>query len=289
MRLALENPDSVIFVRGNHEDINLNYRSGFREEISNKFNDADLSKHKKINRMNDFLPVVLYIGCHNDKNEINYLQCCHGGLELGYDPRDFLDNETKPYQLIEEPDIIKQIIDLKQAITNHHNCSHMDYLKELETIHAARAYNRVESCQDLGFLWTDFNVLNTNQMELNHARKSDKLIIYGKYSTQDILAMQSSAKSHIRGILRAHQHTTTLIDPMMNGIVQSKGVYKLWNPIEKTQKRFLTDGLVWTFNVGADSAYGQGCGFKFDTYAAITTAVNYDQWTMELFNLDLII
>ena len=56
----------------------------------------------------------------------------------------------------------------------------------------------------------------------------------------------------------------------MRGLVDSKGVYKLWSDIESDlspNRRPVSDGLVWTFNVAPDSVYGQRRGFRFDAYA----------------------
>ena len=74
----------------------------------------------------------------------------------------------------------------------------------------------------------------------------------------------------------------------MKGLVESNGVYKLWKPYEKIPLRTLSDGLVWTFNVGPDSLYGQGVGFDFDTYAKLMVAKVYNEWTMEVFNTQVL-
>lgn len=261
MRLALVNPDRVIAVRGNHEDININSGYGFKDEIHHKFGDADGRKHQFINRMNDFLPVVLYVGCKDVgfgilSAVINYIQCCHGGIEEAYKPQLFLDNEITKYQLLGK-------------LSDDHGVDG-PFLGSVP----------------IGFMWTDFDVDG-----YTHYDTSGKVFspgrgwMYGEKKTESVLEKdQSSSKSKICGIMRAHQHTHSAADTMMKGLVESNGVYKLWRPHEKIPLRTLNDGLVWTFNVGADTKYGEGCGFDFDTYAKITTAQKYSQWTMEVFN-----
>ena len=133
----------------------------------------------------------------------------------------------------------------------------------------------------LGFMWNDFDVLNMQQFVKNSSRGGG--FIHGKIATQDILKLQSSEKSKIRGVFRAHQHSTSF-NEMMKGLIESKGIYKLWNPYEKYSLRSLQDGLVWTFNVGADSVYGDGVGFDFDTYAKLTVQQDYAQWALEIIN-----
>ncbi len=261
MRLALANPDRVVAVRGNHEDIMISSAYGFKDEINLKFGDADGSKHKFINRMNDFLPVVLYVGCKDVgygffAATINYIQCCHGGIEEAYKPQMFLDNEVTKYQLLGK-------------LSDNHSANG-PFLGNVP----------------IGFMWTDFDVYgHTDHDASGKIFRSGRGWMYGENKTESVLKDdQSSSKSKIRGIMRAHQHTHSVADTIMKGLVESNGVYKLWRPHEKMPLRTLGDGLVWTFNVGADTVYGDGCKFNFDTYAKITTAQKYDQWTMEVFN-----
>lgn len=256
MRLALANPDRVIAVRGNHEDINISSMYGFQAEIRDKFNDVDGSKHVHISRMNDFLPVVFYLGCKDDNGVVNYVQCCHGGVEEEYDPKAFLDDQKTIYQL------------LGNFSSPNHSVD-----------------GPFDGDIPLGFMWSDFDV---QRADTDYVLNPGRGLKYGQKGTQRVLqTIQSSQMSKIRGILRAHQHTHDASDPMMKGILESKGVYKLWKPYEKEQTRHLDDGLVWTFNVGADTVYGQGCNFNFDTYAEITTAKEYRDWVMKVFNTTL--
>jgi len=137
----------------------------------------------------------------------------------------------------------------------------------------------------LGFMWNDFDVLNQQQLLHNKGRGGG--FIYGKIATQDVLALQSSQKSKIKGIFRAHQHSSRLND-MMKGLVESKGVYKLWNPYEKQSMRTVHDGLVWTYNVGPDTPYGAGVGFDFDVYAKLTVQQQYTDWKLQVFNTNVL-
>lgn len=253
MRLALANPDRVIAVRGNHEDISLSASYGFKDEVAAKFNDDNqASKYLHISRMNDFLPLVFYVGCQESQDVVNYVQCCHGGVDEEYIPKDFLDNPKTTYQLLG---------DFEQG---HSTASPFDQAK--------RPY---------GFMWNDFDVQNS-QVDHNIGWRS---LEYGQLGTQRVLyTVQSSQKSKIRGIIRAHQHAADPQDFMMKGLVGSNGIYKLWMPYERSDIRHLDDGLVWTFNVSPDSIYGETVGFNFDTYAAFTVAQDYKNWIMKVFN-----
>ncbi|MGZ8919833.1 MAG: metallophosphoesterase, partial [Limisphaerales bacterium] len=83
MQLKLANPDRVFMARGNHEDISLMARYGFFQEGRSKF--GTTFNVAKIARAYDFLPVVIYL-----TGGTNAIQCNHGGMEPGYDPRKLL-------------------------------------------------------------------------------------------------------------------------------------------------------------------------------------------------------
>ena len=68
---------------------------GFADEVKRKFGSKHDEFLKSIARVYDLMPVVIYVGCEN-----NYLQCCHGGMEPGYDPSELLDSD-KELQFIE--------------------------------------------------------------------------------------------------------------------------------------------------------------------------------------------
>lgn len=257
MRLTLANPDRVIAVRGNHEDMGISAIYGFKDEVFAKFDDNNGSKYEYISRMNDFLPVVLYLGCNENQDVVNYVQCCHGGIEEEYEPKMFLDDSAGIYEMLPE------------FSEKHSKRCPFEYGKN-----------------PLGFMWNDFDV---DYQDSDFQSVPGRGLKYGKVGTERVLnKLQSSNKSKIRGILRAHQHSGSIKDSMMKGLVESNGVYKLWKPYEKMQERHLDDGLVWTFNVGPDSVYGQGVGFNFDTYVELVPAKNYKDWVMKVFNTKIL-
>ena len=280
MRLALVNPERMIYVRGNHEDIAMHKPYGFKQEVVSKFDDIDGCRHKLICRMYDFMPVVCYIGCQDTVGVIHYLQCCHGGIELGYDPRCLLDS-NKQYQLLGT--LNRQVMYQKLLL----QCSYKDQLQAMYGyMEDNLIFKNPRSHQMLGFMWNDFDVLNDKQIVYNKSRGGG--FVYGKSITQDVLRLQSSDKSKIHGIMRAHQHTSDPASPMMQGLIASKGIYKLWQPHEKQSIRTLHDGLVWTYNVGPDTGYGEGVGFNFDAYAKLTVKQQYQDWRLQVFNTSVV-
>lgn len=316
LRLSLANPDRVIFVRGNHEDVKISSHFGFKEEVFHKFNDDNVQglRYQRISRMNDFLPVVLYVGCQDTQNSLksplqpnlklfvtNYLQCCHGGLEVGYDPKLFLDNHKTMYQML-------GLLHRRTFIHNFHqycdtqagwtgwaqsflrNNQFQEMKKWWDSV-AGRFQDNIlltkpTDAFNLGFMWNDFDVSNTVQVHYENGRG----MYYGKEVTEKILDIQSSVRSKICGVFRAHQHGE---DEMMNCLKRNHGVFKLWSSddavvAQDSQSmdnfRTLIGGSVWTFNVGADSVYGAQFGFNFDAYARLVVQEQLQDWKLQVFN-----
>jgi hypothetical protein len=104
LRLKLANPDQVFMAHGNHEDIVSNQAEGFIAELNAKFGALDFTP---VYRMYEYLPAAIYLGCGT-----NYWQCCHGGLEIGYNPAKLLNYSTAiAFDLIEE---LQQVSFLKK-------------------------------------------------------------------------------------------------------------------------------------------------------------------------------
>lgn len=258
MRLYLANPDgNVIAVRGNHEDVTIN--SSFSRELRAKFKaDSSGLLTARIAKFYELLPMVLYVGCKDEStNIINYLQCCHGGLEEDYAPQLFLDNENSRFQL----------------------------LGKMPDTHAS-AHPQEDEKDFYGFMWGDFDpdlfYLNDSGVkQFNFSRGAG--YIHGEKATGSVLKQQSSKKSMVHGVIRAHQHTHDATDPIMKGLLENEGIYKLWSPYEGHRlQRFLHDGLVWTMNVAPDSTFGEFLKYDFDTFVSIALQEKYDNWSMSV-------
>lgn len=88
MRLKIANPNQVHLLRGNHEDIVYNNEYSFADEFSAKFeNQKEL--YELTCHLYDFLPVALYVGTGSD-----YVLCCHGAIELGFNPKPLLQKKN---------------------------------------------------------------------------------------------------------------------------------------------------------------------------------------------------
>lgn len=257
MRLKIANPDKVFLVRGNHEDIAINaqyHDKGFKGELDYKFANNTLTC-----TWYDLLPAAIYLGSPTHSECHNYVLCCHGGLEAGFDPRMLLDypkNGQIACQLIgnlhRKTEIDRICANaLKQDIyTAIPDCECQD--------------NRGSNPSDLGFLWSDFiiddPVLDNCSTTVRYTK--GRGWVFGRPLTQALLAQNSTKISHIQGVMRAHQHH----GPMLERLRKNHGAASLW------------DGLVHTFlsapSVTQDLA---SCGFGL-----LKTAFTYQKWHLEL-------
>lgn len=287
MRLKLENFDQVFLVRGNHEDMAITARYGFLSELGAKFGEGS-KKMIAVSRLYDLLPVVLYVGCNND-----FIQCCHGGVEIGYTPHRLLQHSSDvSYEWIDNLAQLTNFNALPLKARNSFDVRAQAVLKDFVATQPV----------EVGFLWNDFKV---DPQELT-SYYSGRGFEYGKESTQAVLLQQSSSHARINGIFRAHQHSQTM-SPMMQCILEFGKIYKchgigfLWDHTINLQHVYgkgsevhsapvpLWEGMVCTFNVGPDSVYGKGANFDYDTYGELRLGATYKDWRLVVHRREVLV
>ena len=282
MRLKLANPDRVYMVRGNHEDHMINDRYGFTTELQIKFSNKTACAQELYNLYN-FLPVVLYLGSGTD-TETNYLQCCHGGLELGFDPRPlFLDKRPTLKTLILQQN---RLLDRGSILHQLSHANRSAIEQRIPYYHLNPI--RVEQTYDIGFMWNDFIINTTGSVSFGPRGWE-----CGKALTHDLLATLSTTNHKLRGVFRAHQHgDLDMMNRILNrdhkGHMHDIGVGKLWTDHEKIkQAGALWDGIVCTFLV-APAIFGKlsHAPFDFDAFGILITAANFEDWHLEIIRVD---
>ena len=303
LTLKLMNWDQVFLVRGNHEDVTVQGMYGFADELKNKFQinlgTTEEGKYNslanKLYNMQELMPVVLYLGNKNEKNITEVIQCCHGGIEIGYHPGDLLKNEKScMYQLlnISKKTRIKNIkLDSSKVKSNggkteadksHDKSKEQTYENLHEHINNLDDQGAVIDCLinyefttpvsifgvgSLGFMWNDFNVSPIDKIKIARGGA----LSYGKFETNRVLKhiyRPEGAQYKVCGIFRAHQHGTLSgdsVSPMMKriwnkdgiGAEEDTGVGKIWID-EKANNGpgGLWDGIVCTFAVTPKGFYG---------------------------------
>ncbi len=273
LRLKNENPDRVFFTRGNHEDLDLNTHYGFVNELKHKFS---FSIVEKIQALYNSFPVALYLGADNGSS-CNYIQCCHGGIELGYNPQ----------QLLKYPGShVGQRIDMlmqKDAFM---------LLDPLEVHPLGRYFNnnkRIDTSN--GFMWSDFFVDPDMQMSLSpRDGYAGSIFVYGKNETCSLLQAWSRPTHTIRAIFRAHQHSDQLMrDRFFNhdnlGHSDDKGVAKLWieNDLHHEHPALLDDIAVVTFSVAPETGYG----WPIHSFGELHIKPEYKDWHLYVYQLEV--
>lgn len=280
-RLKVENPENVIMVRGNHEDILLNLNYGFVKEFLKKFPQKD-SLLSSIDGFYKLLPCVVYLGCPV-KEVINYFQCCHGGMEPGYLPNKLLESRAE-YENISILRVAKNITfnpklkDKDKIYTALHDCGVILQDRPLPKSPVKDPDKKVV----VGFLWSDFIPYNDKEIVMSSRQGC---FSYGKPFVDAFLGCSDNRdkKYTVCGILRGHQHETSLVDEnnkktMMACILdekypETKGAAFLWRTPENNGKK-LWKNVVCTFNVTPDTFYGEPAhgypGFNDATYAELT-------------------
>jgi len=290
LRLKLANPDQVLLVRGNHEDVSLVARYGFFAEIQAKYGrEFDI---RRTVRLYDFLPAVLYLA-----SGTNVIQCNHGGLEPGYDPASLLSAPAPAnYHLLGRLNQRRFLTAQKEWVS----ALTPDIRRTLETSLTDFQPQSPIAPTVLGFMWNDFSVLVT---EPQFAVDPGRAFVYGDQATRRLLDMSQSPRHRIRAIFRGHQHSGELT-PVMRRLIASRGLYRHWQTndntrllqaapdalrttLEHEESRALPDGSVWTFNVSPDSVYGVGCGFTFDTAGELTVAERWEDWRLRVLNFEV--
>jgi hypothetical protein len=288
LRLKLANPERVFLTRGNHEEAAMQSRYGFFQEGQGKYGRE--FNALKIGRASDFFPVVIYVGTGS-----NFIQCNHGGMEPGFSPRALLEGSgASSFQFI---GLLSQ-----QRFLSAHNGLFGDAEARQLARDAFRDF-RPEAPTDpdvLGFMWNDFTVQNG---EPEFARDPGRAYIYGARTTAAILRSASTPTHEVRAVFRAHQHST-VPNPMMRRLVASRGVFRHWQAgdvpllldapvaklrgvLQQEEVRSIPPGSVWTFNVGADSAYGRGNEYDFDAFGLLQLAPEFAGWKLRVVNVSV--
>src|SRR5262249_30861947 len=122
----------------------------------------------------------------------------------------------------------------------------------------------------LGFLWSDFVVLENDPPFYKPSRG----LSFNKKITKEYFALTQSGVNKLCGILRAHQHTPDVDDPMMKLLLENQGIARLWSG----------DPFVATFMLSPDTLFGppdgSWPGFDFDTLGVLQTAEHFSDWSL---------
>ena len=290
LRLKLANPDRVHLARGNHEEVSIAARYGFLSEGRLKYG-ADFDVVKVL-RTHDFLPVVIWLGSGG-----NYVQCNHGGMEPGFDPRrllgaagpvafQFLGTMTQQHFLATHPDWFAP----------------EDSRARADFGRTALDFSPIDpiSPVTLGFMWNDFTLTSD---EPGFTIDPGRAFVYGELTTRYLLEQTRTGSNVVRAVFRGHQQSSAP-NPMMRRLLAGRGLFRHWQKgdsiarasatagdleqiLETTPERAIPPASVWTLNISPDSAYGEANGFDYDTFAILKTAKDFNDWRVRVINVEV--
>lgn len=206
----LTNPFNIHIIRGNHEDVRINNRYGFLQEIKEKYKDKlEDKKMQKLEVIRNLLitvyhqlPVALWgIFKSTNKNQMSVTLFCHGGIE-------FDDKNLIPFF----DECVKKAVSYKKVEGEFNG----DPFK-------------------IGYLWNDFEpnnkIIESNLIEGRGYRISEK--DFQEWIKDNFKNQKTFIFTHM---FRAHQHSTTYAE-LMPTLIQNNGICQLWdhnNPLVAT-------------------------------------------------------
>lgn len=286
-RLVIANPTKVLIARGNHEDYILapDFRKkhtkaeekdnapSLIDELYLKF-DLTLADEVALFRFYEILPLAVFIGC-GTTSQIDFIQCCHGGLEIGYNPHKLL-NADKSIAF----ERITTLFRRKHFSENLSNSARSMITKafssdllddDIQDIKPNAPFFAVGTTGHIaynGFMWNDFYVDPAKTV----GQRGDKKFtgwVYGRTLAKELLSWGNSKKVTLRGVMRGHQHNNETGGPMLNLLCCARGIVDVWK-----------DRTVYTLVSAPDSKLedtGENC-FTYDSFVIVTTASNFNDW-----------
>lgn len=206
LRKANPDPESIVILRGNHEDyqINLSFSetcgsSGYLAELRTKFNlpnySYDKVPEKSVDLLNNILntyafltdvsynilPVALYLECGD-----NRILCTHGGLEPGFDPQPLYKKEN-PQQIFAAITELKRATEIQELFPSIQLESFKETIQDFEPTDPS----------DLCFLWNDFKETEPTLV----GKRTKTSLEMSPALTQALLN-----RDKLQCVLRGHQH-----------------------------------------------------------------------------------
>lgn len=266
LRLKNENPNRVLMVRGNHEDINLNMRFGFSYELNQKFTLG--FPFYKIHEFYNSLPLAIYVGSRN-KGFSHFIQCCHGGIELGFNPKQLLLNKSDNAAM--------KLFKLNQndGFDSLSGLGVDDFEKYFNNNKTIELYN--------GFMWSDFIVGLDEKLTLSERDEySGNLFVFGKDVTSRLLNVWSDESYRLWAIFRAHQQADEKIRNRILNLdnlshPNDLGIAKLWIRAAQDKPGSLSEIEVITFSVAPATGYQ----YNIHAYGLLYIANDYSDWRLE--------
>ena len=269
-QLKILNPERVLLVRGNHEDVGINQSYGLAEELNDYLGGSILAVWgflRTIRRFYNTMPVAIFLGRDDVKEHI---LCAHGGIEPGYDHGPLLTAQRS--QLYDRIGRLNR----RSFIARNHRMLRADVWSDSRSPFAT--FNKAlstpnNSDSSLGFMWNDFTLDS----------KKESFYIPGRGLVASLFDTAIYSGTRIGAIFRAHQHIPKILAQMK----AQRGLYQHWWTREHLSNFRLVPGMVFTFNVGADSCFCDEFHIDVDTFALLRLTSTFREWSVEVLQNDM--
>ena len=306
MRLKLANPDHVFLVRGNHEEPGVYCGFDFKKEFNKKYSGHE-KRFNSIRKFFELLPYALYLGSGAEENP-EFVQCCHGGIETGYNPRQFLASD-KNFDVINE--------EVDQDVDNHVTpWRFIDSKTRLNKqdqnwVEARLADMNYKENNYAGFNWSDFaqpellqdrRFLGRGQYaEICDAKMYKNRAKRGVGYLAGILAVKDFLrKTGLRAFFRGHQDMRFGFKMFFSRQQESKkipeshkepeypmGPYHWVDVLGKQHGSNESFSLRGMFPVFTLTSAAEGQSVPFDCFVLLTTKEKYDNWVVQPYEIPL--
>src|SRR3990167_797732 len=272
MRLKLANPEHVYCIRGNHEKrldlgntASLLYSSylkkalsplsySFKSELYGKWPNLTVEEEKKIYNTYRLFSTAVYFGFDHNGN-MEYLQCSHAGLELGYCPKELFAAKSP---------VAFELMDTINRAT---------YLNQLPDDIQAAIRTNIPTDELVNFVpqsifkpfanqlyWGNFDLKN------NSIVKKDRLSwVIGQRLAENIIDLANTKTHYIKAVFRGHQHPPAFIPlalSLSGRLLKDKGYFQLWN------------GLITT-------VFSTSSKLHHDSFIILHAGPDFSTWTIE--------
>lgn len=291
--LHRQNVGSIFLLRGNHEYAMCN-KDLYEKYIAQGLDERETLLGELAQKLEvyyypdflywyDYLPLALYFGCSDATGVTRYVQLAHAGIEMGFNPKAFLQNDAVRFQKITQLDRHTALENLLQdpAFADLHDqirkvfryLSHYEKSTDLAATYLEKDPVEMNHPHSplflrLGLQWNSF--LSQDHDVGISASLNQRNIYLGQALTRYFMNQASGEKEKLIAILRGHQHyndydeNISLHADMLDKIIANNGLSRQW------------DGSVYTLG---------DLGFKtgYQSFVLMTMAAEQADWKMQHF------
>lgn len=301
IRLKTENPEHVYLIRGNHENVNMNYALGDEslkrylanpEDLVGQGSNFILKHVALLERVYETMPLTLYLAQVAEKQtqKKQYAQFTHGTVELNVDPADILDLDAPQGTMLipKKRQLSERIKKIAGPFVNENLTTPDQVAEELKKRNAEYEALKKNEKQNgarieqmaMAIAAYRIQVLAT-MLEAKIKSHSDEPLDYSAYNWGD-MSTTTTQWENGRGLLTL---TLNVIDIACYLLISSakNSVGILFRGHQHLQMNHVYNNqvLVATLPIGMDAerTYVEQFGEQLDTAYILTTNVELKKWT----------